>query len=46
MKQHFRNKELAVGPISYLDRRVLMDGRATPSARPKKVRTAKRLAVE
>lgn len=29
-----------------LDKRVLMDGKATPSASPKKARTAKRLVVE
>lgn len=30
----------------YLEERVLMEGRATPSARPKKARTAKRATVE
>ena len=34
------------GNEHYLDRRVFMEGRATPSARPKKARTAKRLVVE
>lgn len=31
---------------NYLDRRVLIEGMATPSARPKKARTANRLTVE